>query len=137
MILLSVYSNELKFLFIQYFLNTLIGFPMNTWVTLHCILFTTIIALNKTFAKILEKFIFEWILMFCIQQIVGLIVLISGLWMRSSITRVFEVSQFHFALPSLFIVTGIAMLVIGLFACCCTSNEKPTLLFTVSKHFNQ
>jgi len=66
---------------------------------------------------------------------IGLVVLISGIWMQSSITKVFEVSQFHFALPSLFIVTGIIMLMIGLFACCCTSNEKPTLLFTLSIFF--
>jgi len=55
--------------------------------------------------------------------------------MRTSIAKVFEVSQFHFALPSLFIVIGVAMLMIGFFACCCTSNEKPTLLFTLSIFF--
>ncbi|CAG2173726.1 unnamed protein product [Oppiella nova] len=66
---------------------------------------------------------------------VGIILLISGIWMRASIARVFEVSQFHFALPSLFICTGIAMVMIGVFACCCTTNEKPTLLFTLSIFF--
>jgi len=67
--------------------------------------------------------------------IVGLIVLICGLWMKASIAKLFEVSQFHFALPSLFIVTGVVMLCIGVFACCCTSKEKPTLLFTLSIFF--
>lgn len=67
--------------------------------------------------------------------IIGLIVLISGIWMSASIAKVFEVSQFHFALPSLFICTGLIMLGIGIFACCCTTKEKPTLLFTLSIFF--
>ncbi len=65
-------------------------------------------------------------------QVIGLIILILGLWMRISIARLFEVSrEFNFALPSLFIVTGTAMLVIGFFACSCTSNESPKLLYAV------
>jgi len=68
--------------------------------------------------------------------IIGLIVLIVGLWMRISITKVFEVSrEFSFALPSLFIITGTAMLVIGFFACSCTTNERPKLLYTLAGFF--
>jgi len=66
---------------------------------------------------------------------VGIILFISGIWMKVSITRVWEVSQYHLGLPTLFIVTGLAMVVIGGFACCCTTREKPTLLFTLSIFF--
>jgi FtsH-binding integral membrane protein len=68
--------------------------------------------------------------------VIGLIILILGLWMRASITRLFEVSrEFNFALPSLFIMTGTAMLVIGFFACSCTSNENPKLLYGLAGFF--
>jgi len=68
--------------------------------------------------------------------VIGLIILIVGLWMRISITKVFEVSrEFNFALPSLFIIIGTAMLVIGFFACSCTSNEHPKLLYTLAAFF--
>ncbi|XP_054167479.1 tetraspanin-6-like [Oppia nitens] len=67
--------------------------------------------------------------------IIGLILIISGVWMRASITRVFEVSQFHFGLATLFILTGLLMIIVGTFACCCTAHEKPTLLLTLSIFF--
>jgi len=68
--------------------------------------------------------------------VIGLIILILGLWMRISIARLFEVSrEFNFGLPSLFIFTGTAMLVIGFFACSCTSNESPKLLYALAGFF--
>jgi len=68
--------------------------------------------------------------------IVGLIMFVLGLWMRISIGKLFEVSrEFNFALPTLFIITGIVMMIVGFFACSCTSKEKPTLLYALATFF--
>jgi len=68
--------------------------------------------------------------------IIGLILLVMGLWMKLSISKLFEVSQeYNFALPSLFLFTGIAILIIGFFACSCTSKGQPSLLYLLAIFF--
>lgn len=55
-----------------------------------------------------------------------------GLWMRVSIAKVFEISpHFNFALPSLLIITGSIMMLVGVLACFCSSTDSPILLYIV------
>lgn len=51
-------------------------------------------------------------------QVNGLILLLVGFWMRMSITKYFDISrEYHFAFPAIFMVTGVAIIIIGFFAC--------------------
>lgn len=68
--------------------------------------------------------------------IVGFTLLMFGLWMRVSIGKVFEISpHFNFALPTLLIVTGSTMMVVGAIACFCSSTDSSVLLYILGAVF--
>ncbi|KAH9390229.1 Tetraspanin-7 [Tyrophagus putrescentiae] len=68
--------------------------------------------------------------------IVGFILLMMGFWMRASIGKIFKiVPELNFSLPTLLLITGTSMMVIGVVACFCTSTESSVLLYILSTVF--
>jgi len=65
--------------------------------------------------------------------VAGIILLYFGLWMKISLHNLFELSDdYNEAIPYIFIGTGAVIVVVGLFACCCTVKGQPILLYLLA-----
>lgn len=62
-------------------------------------------------------------------------IVILGIWMKLSLSKFFDISTQYpnFALPGLFIATGVIMILVGFFACSCTAKGQPRALYSVRR----
>ncbi|KFM79360.1 Tetraspanin-7, partial [Stegodyphus mimosarum] len=65
--------------------------------------------------------------------IAGIALLAFGLWMKISLHNLLELSDdYNEAVPYIFIGTGAVIVLVGLFACCCTVKGQPVLLYMLA-----
>uniref|UniRef100_A0A2L2YQI9 Tetraspanin n=1 Tax=Parasteatoda tepidariorum TaxID=114398 RepID=A0A2L2YQI9_PARTP len=65
--------------------------------------------------------------------VAGIILLAFGLWMKLSLHYLLDLSDdYNDAVPYIFIGTGALIVVVGLFACCCTVKGQPILLYVLA-----
>ena len=65
--------------------------------------------------------------------VAGIILLTFGLWMKISLHNLLELSDdYNEAVPYIFIGTGAIIVIVGLFACCCTVKGQPILLYMLA-----
>lgn len=68
-----------------------------------------------------------------IQQISGIAILATGIWMEVKLYKYMEMST-EFSGTASYVLIGIGALIVvmGSLACCCTIKEQPVLLYIVS-----
>lgn len=65
--------------------------------------------------------------------VAGIILLAFGLWMKVSLHYLLDLSDdYNDAVPYIFIGTGAVIVVVGMFACCCTVKGQPFLLYVLA-----
>lgn len=65
--------------------------------------------------------------------IAGIILLAFGLWMKISLHNLLELSDdYNEVVPYIFIGTGAVIVIVGLFACCCTIKGQPIFLYLLA-----